>query len=116
MGEPKPFRADAREQRVASRVTQTSALIRLAAIAGHVPAMPLPDAINTTVPTRAALAAVAVGLAANGTPYQWREGCHVQELIVPLGGLTYRVRWHGPAIPTAQQTAATTSSPSPDLP
>lgn len=94
------------EQHTTSRIAQISALIRLAAIAGHVPAMPLPDAINTTVTTRDDLAAVAAGLAANGTPFAWREGCHVQELIVPLGGLTYRVRWHGPGVPTAQQAAA----------
>lgn len=98
------------QEQTTSRTAQISALYRLAAIAGQVPAMPLPDAINMTVPTRAALAAVAAGLASTGTPFEWREGCHIRELIVPLNGLTYRIRCYDSALPSVQAAAGQEAS------
>lgn len=88
-----------------NRTAQVTGLHHLAAIAGQVPAMPLPDAINLTVPTRAALAAVAAGLASTGTPFEWREGYRIRELIVPLNGLTYRIRCYDSALPSVQAAA-----------
>lgn len=93
------------QEQTTSRTARISALYRLAAIAGQGEAMPLPDAINMTVPTRAALDAIAADFTAAAVEFERRGGNHVQELIVSRPGLVYRVRYHGPALPSVQAAA-----------
>ncbi|WP_436759407.1 hypothetical protein [Streptosporangium sp. V21-05] len=71
------------------------ALCRLAVLAKA--GAPLPDAINATVSTMAELDELARNLTAAGEVFEQRSGDCVRELVVPLGDLTYRVRWYGPA-------------------
>ena len=75
---------------------KSAALCRLAVLARQAGA-PVPDAINATVSTVAELEELARTLTAAGESFEQRSGDCVRELIVPLGGLTYRVRWYGPA-------------------
>lgn len=98
------------QEQTTSRTAQISALYRLAALAGQVEAMPLPDAINMTVPTRAALAAVAADFTAAAVKFERRGGNHVQELIVSRPGLIYRVRCYDSALPSVQAAAGQEAS------